>query len=126
MSAPLTFHDMIARNNRNSVILMTLMVALLLLLGVVFGGAFDALEFGVALALIVGAIWLLIAWNAGAGALMAFSGAKEIEKKELTSQSSADTEVYEIILPGLKKGSVIEVETKCNQFGRKKGKLTVE
>jgi len=51
---------------------------------------------------------------------------KEIEKKELTSQSSADTEVYEITLPGLKKGSVIEVETKCNQFGRKKGKLIVE
>jgi desulfoferrodoxin (superoxide reductase-like protein) len=51
---------------------------------------------------------------------------KEIEKKELTGQSSADTEVYEITLPGLTKGSVIEVETKCNQFGRKKGKLTVK
>ena len=51
---------------------------------------------------------------------------KEIETKELTSQSSADAEVYEITLPGLKKGAEIEVQTKCNQFGRKKGKLTVK
>jgi len=51
---------------------------------------------------------------------------QEIETKELTSQSSADSEVYEITLPNLKKGTKIEVQTKCNQFGRKKGKLTVE
>ncbi len=51
---------------------------------------------------------------------------KEIEKKELTSQSSADTEVYEIILPDLKKGTKIEVQAKCNQFGRKTGKLTIK
>lgn len=82
MAAKLTFHDMIARNKRNSVILMALMVALLLLLGAVFGAAFDMVEVGVATALIVGVIWLLIAWNAGAGTLMAFSGAKEIEKKD--------------------------------------------
>lgn len=82
MGTRLTFHDMIARNKRNSVILMALMVALLLLLGAVFGAAFDMVEVGVATALIVGVIWLLIAWNAGAGTLMAFSGAKEIEKKD--------------------------------------------
>ena len=51
---------------------------------------------------------------------------KEIETKELTSQSSADTEVYEITLPGLIKGTKIEVEAKCNQFGKKKGKLTLK
>ena len=51
---------------------------------------------------------------------------KEIETKELTSQSSTDAEVYEITLPGLRKGAEIEVQTKCNQFGRKKGKLTVK
>lgn len=82
MNDRLTFQDMIARNKRNSVILMTLMVAFLLLLGAVFGGAFDMLEFGAAMALILGVIWLLIAWNAGGKTLMAFSGAKEIEKKD--------------------------------------------
>jgi len=109
MSARLTFHDMIARNKRNSVILMTLMVALLLLLGVVFGGAFDALEFGVALALIVGAIWLLIAWNAGAGALMAFSGAKEIEKKDYPQLFNVVEELS--IAAGLPMPRVFVIET---------------
>lgn len=109
MSAPLTFHDMIVRNKRNSVLLMALMVALLLLLGAVFGGAFDTLEFGVALALIVGAIWLLIAWNAGAGALMAFSGAKEIEKKDYPQLFNVVEELS--IAAGLPMPRVFVIET---------------
>ena len=51
---------------------------------------------------------------------------KEIETKELTTQSSADSEVYEITLPGLTKGAVITVNPRCNQFGRKSGKLTLK
>ena len=51
---------------------------------------------------------------------------KEIETKELANQSSAESQIYEITLPGLKEGTKIEVKTKCNQFGRKKGKLIVE
>lgn len=82
MSSRLTFQDMIARNKRNSVFLMTAMVAFLLLLGAVFGGAFQSLEAGLAIALVVAVVWLLIAWSSGTGALMAFSGASEIEKKD--------------------------------------------
>ena len=53
-------------------------------------------------------------------------GDKEIEKKELTKQSTKESESYEITLPGLSKGNVITVEAKCNQFGRKSGKLTIK
>ncbi|HNR28329.1 MAG TPA: desulfoferrodoxin family protein [Bacteroidales bacterium] len=53
-------------------------------------------------------------------------GDKEIEKKELTKQSTKESETYEITLPGLSKGNVITVEAKCNQFGRKSGKLTIK
>jgi heat shock protein HtpX len=109
MSSRLTFQDMIARNKRNSVVLMLMMIALLLLIGAVFGAAFDAPETGLAIALIVGAVWLLIAWNAGASTLMAFSGAKEIEKKDYPQLFNVVEELA--IAAGLPMPRVFVIET---------------
>lgn len=50
---------------------------------------------------------------------------KEVKKIEPKEQSSLNSEVLEIALPGLKAGSKIEVSTRCNEFGKKSGKLTL-
>lgn len=85
-----TFRDLIAANKRNSAILIVLMVALFLFLGGIFGGAFladpDDLESGIAVGVIFGGvfalIYALIGWFGGSGVLMAFHGAREIEKAD--------------------------------------------
>ena len=85
-----TFRDLIAANKRNSAILVILMVALFLVLGGVFGGAFfappDAVEEGVVSGAFIGGIaaliFALIGWFGGSGVLMAFHGAREIEKAD--------------------------------------------
>lgn len=50
---------------------------------------------------------------------------KEVKKVEPKEQTSLSSEVLEISLPGLKTGSKIEVSTRCNEFGKKSGKLTL-
>ena len=85
-----TFRDLIAANKRNSAILVVSMVALFLVLGGVLGGAFfaspDAVEEGVAAGAVIGGIaaliFSLIGWYGGSGVLMAFHGAREIEKAD--------------------------------------------
>ena len=85
-----TFRDLIAANKRNSAILIVLMVALFLVLGEVLGGAFfappDAIEEGVVSGAFIGGIaaliFSLIGWYGGSGVLMAFHGAREIEKAD--------------------------------------------
>jgi len=47
---------------------------------------------------------------------------KEIDPKE---QSSKQAEIVEVSLPDLKTGTKIEVVTRCSQFGKKAGKLTL-
>ena len=85
-----TFRDLIAANKRNSAILIILTVALFLVLGGVFGGAFlaepDDLDIGIAVGVFFGGIfaliYALIGWFGGSGVLMAFHGAHEIAKAD--------------------------------------------
>lgn len=51
---------------------------------------------------------------------------KEVKTISLKSQSSTDAEIIEVPVPEIKKGSKVEVTTRCNEFGLKSGKLTVE
>jgi len=90
MSGRQTFRDMIAANKRNSALLMMLMFAFFLVLGGVLGGAFlvppDRIGEGVTMGLVAGAIaaavYGLIGWYGGSGVLMAFHGARKIEKRD--------------------------------------------
>ena len=85
-----TFRDLIAANKRNSAILLVLMFAFFLVLGGVLGGAFlvppGQLQEGVVMGLVAGAIaatfFGLLGWYGGTGALMAFHGARQIEKRD--------------------------------------------
>lgn len=51
---------------------------------------------------------------------------KEVEKVELTSQTTPQESDLVTKLPNLAKGSVIEVTAECNKFGERKASLTVE
>ena len=85
-----TFRDMIAANKRNSVLLLMLMFAFFLVLGGLLGGAFlvppdqirEGVLIGVAVGAVVAALYGLIGWYGGAGTLMAFHGARQIEKSD--------------------------------------------
>lgn len=51
---------------------------------------------------------------------------KEVKTISLKSQSSTVSELIEFPVPEIKKGSKVEVVARCNEFGLKSGKLTVE
>jgi len=51
---------------------------------------------------------------------------EEIEVMELDKQSSIENETVIFTLKDYKKGDEIKVIAKCNQFGKKSGKLTIE
>lgn len=51
---------------------------------------------------------------------------KDVKTLSPRAQSSPEAEVLEVVVPEIKKGSKVEVTTRCNQFGLKSGKLTVE
>lgn len=48
---------------------------------------------------------------------------KEVKQIKLTKQSSAAAEELEVALPDLKKGTAIDVKTRCNKYGFKSGSL---
>jgi len=50
----------------------------------------------------------------------------EIDAMELEKQSSAQNEIVTFKLKDFKKGDEIKVSAKCNQFGKKSGKLSIE
>jgi desulfoferrodoxin (superoxide reductase-like protein) len=50
---------------------------------------------------------------------------KLIKTVQFKEQSSSESQVSEIELPNLKSGTKIEVETRCNEFGKKIGKLVI-
>lgn len=50
---------------------------------------------------------------------------KEIKKIPLKEQSSPEAAVVEVTLPDLPKGTQIEVNTRCNEYGEKSGKLSL-
>jgi desulfoferrodoxin (superoxide reductase-like protein) len=51
---------------------------------------------------------------------------KEFSKKEFVKQSDKEKEEFVITMTDIKKGDVIIAKTRCNKFGNKSGKLTVE
>ncbi|MCE5332573.1 MAG: hypothetical protein LLF95_10620 [Bacteroidales bacterium] len=50
---------------------------------------------------------------------------KEIKAIKPEKQSSLQSEVVEVSLPGLSKGTKIEVTTRCNEFGKKSATLVL-
>jgi len=82
-----TFHTLIAKNRRNSFILigafMVLFVSLGMLIGMVWGGGEPA--FGIMVAIIAGALAFLLtllSYYGGSSALLGMSGAKQIKKAD--------------------------------------------
>ncbi|HEX5036033.1 MAG TPA: M48 family metallopeptidase [bacterium] len=82
MEPPVHLYDQIARNKRNSVLLMTSAVLLLAVLGFVFGAYYEAPISGMLVASGAATIYLLISWYAGSSLVMLSMGAREIEKRE--------------------------------------------
>ena len=82
-----TFHDQIARNKRNSILLigvfLVLFVGLGLLIGMVWGGGDRS--FGIVVAVAAGAlafVLTLLSYYAGPGALLAMSQAHEVKREQ--------------------------------------------
>ena len=83
MAAVETFQTQIAANKRNSVLLAIVMMILLLAIGASLGIALTGeLQSGILIAFAVGVIVLLVAALSGASAILAFSGAHQIEKED--------------------------------------------
>jgi heat shock protein HtpX len=82
VEAPVHLYDQIARNKRNSVLLMISAVLLLAVLGFVFGAYYDAPISGMLVAAGAAAIYLLISYYAGDKIVMLSMGAHEIEKRD--------------------------------------------
>lgn len=82
MSRTLNLFEQIESNKRRSVLLVVLLLVLLGALGGALGGAYADVVPGAILALAIGAGASLFAWFAGSKALLAFSGAKPIEKAD--------------------------------------------
>ena len=51
---------------------------------------------------------------------------KDVKTISLKTQSSQEAESLELPVPEIKSGSKVVVKTRCNEFGLKSGKLTVE
>ncbi|MBW3022504.1 M48 family metallopeptidase [Candidatus Woesearchaeota archaeon] len=75
-------YEQIARNKRNSYILFSLVIALIIFLGYVFGYVYGAPYAGIAIAVVVGLIYVLIGYYAGDKMILSISGAKEATKPE--------------------------------------------
>ena len=82
MAEKLTFHDLIAHNRRASVMLMLIMSALVLGIGAVFGALWAEWWMGLAIAAVVTVVMIFASYYGGSGAILAISGAHQIEKKD--------------------------------------------
>lgn len=90
-----TFHDQIARNKRNSVLLIGVFLVLFagmgLVIGMVWGGGDTA--FGIVVAAIAAAVAFVLtlaSWYGGPGALLAMSRARELKREE-------DPQLYNVV-----------------------------
>lgn len=77
-----TFRDLIAANKRRSVVLVGLLVAILVGVGAMIGGLYGSAAAGAGIALVVGGLAALWSYYGGASAVLAMSGAREIEKAD--------------------------------------------
>ena len=76
-------YEHIARNKRDSALLILAIAALLLLLGYVFARAFGApSEMGIGVALVVAVVTFLVSYYGGDSIVLGVSGAREIQKKD--------------------------------------------
>jgi heat shock protein HtpX len=82
MEPPVHLYDQIARNKRNSVLLMISAFLLLTVLGFVFGTLYEAPVSGVLVAVGFAAIYLAISYFAGSRIVMMTMGGHEIQKKD--------------------------------------------
>lgn len=78
----LVHFDEIRDNNMKSVLLFFLFMLLIAGLGLLLGWIWGSTYFGLALAVIFGFVYALIAWFSGANMLLALSKAKPVTKKE--------------------------------------------
>jgi len=90
-----TFHDQIARNKRNSILLigvfLLLFAGLGMLIGMVWSGGSP--EFGIVVAIIAGLVAFVLtlaSWFGGSGALLAMSRARELKREE-------DPQLYNVV-----------------------------
>jgi heat shock protein HtpX len=79
---PEHLYDQIARNKRNSVLLMISAFLLLTVLGFVFGAAYGDPTTGIVLAVGGAAVYLAISYSAGSRLVMMSMGGKEIQKSD--------------------------------------------
>lgn len=75
-------YERIARNRRNSYLLIMAVAALLVITGAVIGGAAESVESGVAIALVIAIVLTLVSVVSGDTILLAVSGAREIQKSD--------------------------------------------
>lgn len=75
-------YERIARNRRNSYLLIMAVTTLLIVTGAVIGGAAESIESGVAIALIIAIVLTLVSVVSGDTILLTVSGAMEIQKSD--------------------------------------------
>ena len=51
---------------------------------------------------------------------------KDVKTVKLEKQSSKEAEILDLKVPEIKSGSTVIVTTRCNEFGKKAGKLKVK
>ena len=80
----MNFYDQIASNKRRTVLLMFFFVALITLIGLIIGLFWGSTYFGIGLAVVIGGIYFLISYYAGASMVLSMTGAKPATKPEYT------------------------------------------
>lgn len=81
----MTFYDQISANKRRTYLLVFLFIALVTFLGYVLGLVYGNSYFGLIMALIVGLLYFLFSYYAGASTILSMTRAKEATKPEYTN-----------------------------------------
>lgn len=75
-------YEEIAANKRRSLLLVLVFFIFITFIGLIIGLYWGSTYFGIILAIVVGVIYFLFSYYAGAGSILAMSGAKEAQKPE--------------------------------------------
>jgi len=79
---PQEYHEAIAENNRSTLLLFGIFIALIAVLGFFFGLYLGSEPLGLILTFALGTAWGLVSWFAGDSIIMTVSGAKQVAKSE--------------------------------------------